>query len=101
MSIDTLVDLQNQRLADFKNAFDEDVRVLDQEFNTERTSLILKHSKEKAEIMDIMARAEHEFQEVEADAKHEFSSIKDDVKNKVIYINDVEFRRKTCIEDST
>lgn len=40
------------------------------------------HAKERADILGIMARAEHEFQENEADAKHEYSSIRDDVKNK-------------------
>jgi hypothetical protein len=42
-----------------------------------------EHAKERADVLGIMARADHEFQEAEADAKHEYSSVRDDVKNKV------------------
>jgi hypothetical protein len=48
-----------------------------------RMKLQTDHAKDRADILGIMARAEHEFQESEADAKHEYSSVKDDVKNKV------------------
>lgn len=56
--------------------------MLDTEFTSERVKLQAQHAKERADILGIMARAEHEFQEVEADARHEYSSVKDDVKNK-------------------
>ncbi|KAH9275145.1 hypothetical protein BASA83_002369 [Batrachochytrium salamandrivorans] len=98
INIDTLIDLQNARLLSLETQLEEDSRMLDIEFSSERkdTRLVsssskthwrlLKlqslHAREKTEILEIMARAEHEFQEAEADARHEYSSIKDDVKNK-------------------
>ncbi|OAJ38854.1 hypothetical protein BDEG_22753 [Batrachochytrium dendrobatidis JEL423] len=82
INIDTLIDLQNARLSNLKNRFEGDLNMLDSEFSTERLKLQSHQAKEKADILGIMARAEHEFQESEADARHEYSSIKDDVKNK-------------------
>nr|KAJ3421432.1 Dynein regulatory complex subunit 2 [Polyrhizophydium stewartii] len=82
INIDTLIDLQNARLANLKSQFEADLSMLDAEFSSERLKLQSQHAKEKSDILGIMARAEHEFQESEADARHEYSSMKDDVKNK-------------------
>ncbi|KAH6602549.1 hypothetical protein BASA61_001006 [Batrachochytrium salamandrivorans] len=64
INIDTLIDLQNARLLSLETQLEEDSRMLDIEFSSERKD------------------TQHEFQEAEADARHEYSSIKDDVKNK-------------------
>eukprot|EP00842_Homolaphlyctis_polyrhiza_P000154 jgi/Hompol1/1139/HPOL_001068-RA len=82
INIDTLIDLQNYRLSNLKTQFESDLTMIDIEFNTERLKLQGQHTKERSDILGIMARAEHEFQESEADARHEYSSMKDDVKNK-------------------
>lgn len=65
-----------------------------------RIKLQTQHAKEKADILGIMARAEHEFQEVEADARHEYSSVKDDVKNKVSLFSFRISRKSTLSEFS-
>ncbi len=86
INVDILIDLQNSRLETLKEQFQGDLSTLENEFNHERIKLQANHAKDRADILGIMARAEHEFQENEADAKHEYSSIRDDVKNKV-YMN--------------
>ncbi|KAJ1558798.1 Dynein regulatory complex subunit 2 [Nowakowskiella sp. JEL0078] len=82
INVDTLVDLQMERLSMMKDLFEGDKATLDFEFECERSKLQIQHVREKTDILGIMARMEQDFQETEADAKHEYSSMKDDVKNK-------------------
>ncbi|KAJ3042758.1 Dynein regulatory complex subunit 2 [Rhizophlyctis rosea] len=82
MNVDTLIELQTNRLQMLQGMFEEELGGLEVEFETERVKLQAQHAKEKADILGIMARMEQDFQETEADARHEYSSMKDDVKNK-------------------
>ncbi|KND01614.1 uncharacterized protein SPPG_03412 [Spizellomyces punctatus DAOM BR117] len=82
INVDTLIELQSARLQTLQSQFENDLGILETEFNAERMKLQTGHVKEKADILGIMTRMEQEFQDTEADAKHEYSSMRDDVKNK-------------------
>ncbi|KAI8803969.1 hypothetical protein BJ742DRAFT_742477 [Cladochytrium replicatum] len=81
-NVDTLAELQMERLATLQRQFEADLAILQNEFESERTALKAKHVKEKFDLVGIMTRMEMDFGETEADARHEHSSFKDDVKNK-------------------
>ncbi|KAJ3124658.1 Dynein regulatory complex subunit 2 [Nowakowskiella sp. JEL0407] len=82
VNVDTLIDLQMERLKMVKGLFETDKAELGIEFDSERAKLMVQHARERADLLGIMTRMEQDFQETEADAKHEYSSVKDDIKNK-------------------
>ena len=81
-NVDTLIELQANRLRALESEFQAEVDTIQDEFNTERTQIMEKHEKDKQELLDIMVMMEREHQEHENEVNTDFQSQKDEIKNK-------------------
>ena len=65
------------------NEYDEELEIIKEEFDTERSIMVDQHNTEMNDIADILFAMEQNFQEKENEAKSEFQSMRDEIKNKV------------------
>ena len=80
--VDSLMDLQVMRMKDLHENFLLNLKVLEDEFESEFTEIANTNSRHRKEMSDMMDAMESEFAEVEAEAKHDFESQREEIKNK-------------------
>ena len=80
--VDSLMDLQYMRMKDLHENFLQNLKVLEDEFESEFTEIANTNSRHRKEMSDMMDAMESEFAEVEAEAKHDFESQREEIKNK-------------------
>ena len=68
------------------NEYDEELEIIKEEFDTERSIMVDQHNTEMNDIADILFAMEQNFQEKENEAKSEFQSMRDEIKNKVHFL---------------
>ncbi|KAK3591488.1 hypothetical protein CHS0354_031595 [Potamilus streckersoni] len=81
-NIDNLIDLHQQRLTTLQTEYHEELEIIKEEFDTERTMMIEQHNQEMNDIADILFAMDQNYQEKENEAKSEFQSMRDEIKNK-------------------
>ena len=80
--VDSLMDLQYMRMKDLHENFLQNLKVSEDEFESEFTEIANTNSRHRKEMSDMMDAMESEFAEVEAEAKHDFESQREEIKNK-------------------
>jgi len=83
-NIDRLIDLQQRRLQEAQDEFNQEQEILKEEFDTERMKIVSQQRREMHDIQDIMFAMEEEWNELENEAKQDFQSLRDEIKNKVL-----------------
>ena len=78
-------DIQEERLDKLQRDYEEELAIIQEEFDTERGLMIEQHKVEQDDIEDIMFAMDQNFQERESEARAEFESLCDEIKNKVKY----------------
>lgn len=81
-NVDGLIDLQQRRLQDSQDEYDQEQEILKDEFDTERMKIVNQQRREMHDVQDIMFAMEEEWNELENDAKQDFQSLRDEIKNK-------------------
>mmetsp|Transcript_6692 Transcript_6692/g.15423 ORF Transcript_6692/g.15423 Transcript_6692/m.15423 type:complete len:512 (-) Transcript_6692:106-1641(-) len=81
-NVDTLIDLFNAKIRQLESEFEEELKALQDEFETERTYVVNKHKRDKKELQDVMELVETQHNDSEAEAKQEFESFCEEIKNK-------------------
>ena len=81
-TVDSLLDLEYTSVKKLRAAFDESVRELEEEFDTERAEIANNHARLKKEFGDMIAAMEAEFHGAEQDAWHDFESQREEIKNR-------------------
>ena len=82
MILDSLLDLQYQRMKALEAQFNTDLKALEDEFEAERTEIINAHSRQKKDMNDMIAAMENEFTEAENELRQEFESQREEIKNR-------------------
>lgn len=80
--VDSLMDLQYMRMKDLHENFLQNLKALEDEFESEFTEISNTNSRQRKEMSDMMDAMESEFAEAEAEAKHDFESQREEIKNK-------------------
>lgn len=81
-NVDRLIDLQQRRLNEAQDEYDQEQEILKEEFDTERLKIVNQQRREMHDIQDIMFAMEEEWNELENEAKQDFQSLRDEIKNK-------------------
>lgn len=82
MILDSLLDLQYQRMKALEAQFNTDLKALEDEFEAERTEIINAHSRQKKDMNDMISAMENEFLEAENELRQEFESQREEIKNR-------------------
>ncbi|XP_071946491.1 dynein regulatory complex subunit 2-like [Antedon mediterranea] len=81
-NMDHLIDLQRCRLEVLLSEYEEELKVLKKEFDTERQMIVEQHKQEMNDLQDILFAMEENANEREAEARQDFQSLRDEIKNK-------------------
>ncbi|XP_002736497.1 dynein regulatory complex subunit 2-like [Saccoglossus kowalevskii] len=81
-NVDSLIDLQRQRLDILQKEYTEELDILKNEFDSERALIIEQFKREMNDLQDIMFAMDQNFSERENEARQEFQSLRDEIKNK-------------------
>ena len=76
-------DQQKLRINSLQHEYEEELEVVREEFDTERSIMVDQHNIEMNDIADILFAMEQNFQDRENEAKSEFQSMTDEIRNKV------------------
>ncbi|XP_022346038.2 dynein regulatory complex subunit 2-like [Crassostrea virginica] len=81
-NVDSLIDQQKLRINSLQHEYEEELEVVREEFDTERSIMVDQHNIEMNDIADILFAMEQNFQDRENEAKSEFQSMTDEIRNK-------------------
>ncbi|XP_061198253.1 dynein regulatory complex subunit 2-like [Saccostrea echinata] len=81
-NVDSLIDQQKLRIHSLQHEYEEELEVIREEFDTERSIMIEQNDVEMNDIADILFAMEQNFQDRENEAKSEFQSMTDEIRNK-------------------
>ncbi|PIK40726.1 putative coiled-coil domain-containing protein [Apostichopus japonicus] len=81
-NMDTLIDLQRSRLKILQSEYEEELEILKNEFDSERTMIVDHHRQEMNDVQDILFAMEENASDRENEARQEFQSLRDEIKNK-------------------
>eukprot|EP01060_Flectonema_neradi_P013758 TRINITY_DN20481_c0_g1_i1.p1 TRINITY_DN20481_c0_g1~~TRINITY_DN20481_c0_g1_i1.p1 ORF type:complete len:541 (+),score=139.55 TRINITY_DN20481_c0_g1_i1:53-1624(+) len=82
LSIDALIELQNQRMSDLDSEYESDLKSLKQEFELEKAEIIAKHEKEVDALHAIMNAIKKDADEQDTEIQTDFSQKKDETRDK-------------------
>lgn len=82
LTVDQLIDLQDERLLGLEKEFERDLRELELEFTMETDKIKNQHMMEKNELQRIMTGVEQQEREKEAEAKQEHEQLREEIRNK-------------------
>uniref|UniRef100_A0A7R9W0W4 Dynein regulatory complex subunit 2 n=1 Tax=Chlamydomonas euryale TaxID=1486919 RepID=A0A7R9W0W4_9CHLO len=82
MIMDSLLDLQYQRMRALEAQFEADLKALEDEFEAERTEIINAHSRQRKDMHDMIHAMEGEFNDAENELRQEFEAQREEVKNR-------------------
>eukprot|EP01064_Diplonema_japonicum_P012430 TRINITY_DN19898_c0_g1_i2.p1 TRINITY_DN19898_c0_g1~~TRINITY_DN19898_c0_g1_i2.p1 ORF type:complete len:507 (+),score=200.97 TRINITY_DN19898_c0_g1_i2:61-1521(+) len=81
-SIDSLIELQNQRMSDLDTEYESDLKELKHEFELEKAEIRAKHHKEIEALHAIMNAMKKDAEEQDTDIQTDFSQKKDETRDK-------------------
>ncbi|VDI16575.1 Hypothetical predicted protein [Mytilus galloprovincialis] len=81
-AVDSLFDIQEERLNKLQIYYEDELALIQEEFDTERALMIEQHGIEMNDIADILFAMDQNFQDRENEARAEFESFCDEIKNK-------------------
>ena len=81
-NIDSLIELQNQRMSDLDAEYESDLKELKQEFELEKAEIVAKHQKEVEALHAIMNAIKKDADEQDSDIQTDFSQKKDETRDK-------------------
>mmetsp|Transcript_30030 Transcript_30030/g.66514 ORF Transcript_30030/g.66514 Transcript_30030/m.66514 type:complete len:550 (-) Transcript_30030:342-1991(-) len=82
MVMDSLLDLQYQRMKALEAEFNADLKALEDEFEAERTEIINAHVRQKKDMNDMITAMEGEFADAENELRQEFEAQREEIKNR-------------------
>ncbi|WIA15123.1 hypothetical protein OEZ85_001813 [Tetradesmus obliquus] len=82
MVLDSLLDLQAERLAGMEAQFNSELKELQDEFAAERAELVCSHARQKKDLQEMAEAMKVEFTDADADARQEFESAREEVRNR-------------------
>ena len=82
MVMDSLLDLQHNRMRALECELDVQLGALEEEFENERSDIVRSHGRKLKDLADMMGTMESEFGEKEADARQDFESQREEIKNR-------------------
>ncbi|KAJ9453210.1 Coiled-coil domain-containing protein 65-like protein [Diplonema papillatum] len=80
--IDSLIELHNQRSSDLDAQYESDLKELKQEFELEKSEIVLKHHKEVDALHGIMNAIKKDADEQDSEIQTDFSQKKDETRDK-------------------
>lgn len=80
--MDSLLDLQYQRMKALETEFAQDLKALEDEFDVERTEVMNSHARQKKDMSDMLAAMEQEFADAENELRQEFEAQREEIKNR-------------------
>lgn len=99
-NIDELIRLQDSRLYVQEKAFQQELRIIQSDFQTEKDTMLTKFKIEKKELTAIVETIEHEETEREVEARHAFEQLREEARNRNLEeINMLRISLDTQIED--
>eukprot|EP01061_Rhynchopus_euleeides_P042127 TRINITY_DN73552_c0_g1_i1.p1 TRINITY_DN73552_c0_g1~~TRINITY_DN73552_c0_g1_i1.p1 ORF type:complete len:521 (+),score=211.77 TRINITY_DN73552_c0_g1_i1:338-1900(+) len=81
-NIDSLIELQNQRMSDLDAEYESDLKELKQEFELEKAEIVAKHHKEVEALHAIMNAIKKDADEQDSEIQTDFSQKKDETRDK-------------------
>lgn len=81
-NMDILIDLQDARLLTAEREFESELKKQESDFLAEREAITRQHTREVAELNQLMASVEAEEQEREAEAKQEHEQLREEIRNR-------------------
>uniref|UniRef100_A0A383VVU5 Dynein regulatory complex subunit 2 n=1 Tax=Tetradesmus obliquus TaxID=3088 RepID=A0A383VVU5_TETOB len=82
MVLDSLLDLQAERLAGMEAQFNSELKELQDEFAAERAEVVSSHARQKKDMQEMAEAMKVEFTDADADARQEFESAREEVRNR-------------------
>ena len=82
MVMDSLLDLQHNRMKALETELDVQLKALEDEFENERSDINKNHSRKVKDLSDVMSTMEAEFAEKEGEARQDFESQREEIKNR-------------------
>lgn len=99
-NIDELIRLQDSRLYVQEKAFQQELRTIQSDFQTEKDMMLAKFKIEKKELTAVVETIEHEETERELEARHAFEQLREEARNRNLEeINMLRISLDTQIED--
>ncbi|VDL58522.1 unnamed protein product [Hymenolepis diminuta] len=83
-SLDSFVDIQNERLEKMKHSFDTELSMMKREYEAEKAYMINRHRQQIDELKDIYVAFDRYILQKEQTARSEYGNIRDGMKNKLI-----------------
>lgn len=80
--MDSLLDLQYQRMKAVEAQFSSDLKALEDEFEAERAEIVNAHSRQKKDMNDMLAAMDTEFTDAENELKQDFEAQREEIKNR-------------------
>ncbi|XP_071166251.1 dynein regulatory complex subunit 2-like [Mytilus edulis] len=81
-AVDSLFDIQDERLDKLQMDYEEELAIIQEEFDSERALMLEQNGIEMNDIADIMFAMDQNFQDRENDARADYESLCDEIKNK-------------------
>lgn len=81
-SIDALIDLHSNGVTSLRDEFDRDLAEAEQEWAKERAQIVAKFSREREELLDVLAAMDRDHEEMVTSMLKEFNETRDDIKNR-------------------
>ncbi|KAK3085108.1 hypothetical protein FSP39_024493 [Pinctada imbricata] len=81
-NVDSLIDEHKLRLEQHQTEYADELVIVKEEFDTERSIMMEQHEIEMNDIADILFAMEQNFQDKESEARGEFQSLTDEIRNK-------------------
>eukprot|EP00960_Hanusia_phi_P059657 764244-Hanusia_phi.AAC.2 len=81
-NVDTLIELYNSKVRQLEKEFEEEILQIQNDFQTERSDIVSKHTRAKGELSEIIDLVEQQFRDTELEAKQDFDSYCEELKNK-------------------
>jgi len=80
--VDELIALQDSRLASMETEFERDVKILDDEYNTEREEITSIHRRQIQELDELIETIDEDAKAKALAAKQDFENFREDIKNR-------------------
>ncbi|KAF5833975.1 flagellar associated protein [Dunaliella salina] len=80
--VESLMDLQYQRMKALEADFAQDLKALEEEFEVERTEIINTHVRQRKDMTDIIAAMEQEFADMDNELRQDFEAQREEIKNR-------------------
>lgn len=81
-NVDSFVELYTVKVRQLEQEFEEELGVVENDFDSEREYVLTKHNQDKKELQDLMSMVDQQHVDEEAEAKQEFESFCEEIKNK-------------------